>query len=234
MSPNNAAATIGTDDDYTDQMASQSWAKSEREQLADLLESVGPTAPTLCGDWTTNDLAAHLVLRESRPDAAIGIVLPQLSGHTDNVQQQYATRNFDQLVESIRSGPPRWSGFRLPGVDTAANTTEYFVHLEDIRRAAPHWEPRDLDPEFQDQLWRLTKQRAPALMRRCPVGVELVRNDVSPHPRITAVRKSPSATISGNPAELLLYAFGRKDHALVKIDGDAEAVTAVTSADFSV
>lgn len=226
--------TIGSGRDYTGQMAGTSWAASERAQLADALELMGPTAPTLCGDWTTHDLAAHLVLREARPDAAAGIVIPQLSGHTDAVQRQYRTRDFDQLIASIRTGPPRWSGFRLPGVDAAANTTEYFVHLEDIRRAEPGWEPRDLPPEFQDQLWRLTKHRAPALMRRCPVGVELVRDDVSPHPRVTAVRKSPLATISGSPAELLLFAFGRKDHALVTIDGDVDAVAAVTAADFSV
>ena len=39
--------------------------------LCDLFEEVGPDAPTLCGDWTTRDLAAHLVMRERRPDDVI-------------------------------------------------------------------------------------------------------------------------------------------------------------------
>ena len=35
-------------------------AQRERQQLADLMASVGPDAPTLCEGWTVRDLAAHL------------------------------------------------------------------------------------------------------------------------------------------------------------------------------
>ena len=42
-------------------------AKRERLLLADLLETAGPDAPTLCEGWTTRDLAAHVVVRERRP-----------------------------------------------------------------------------------------------------------------------------------------------------------------------
>ena len=45
-------------------------ARAERAALCDLFLEVGPDAPTLCGAWTTRDLAAHLVVRERRPDAA--------------------------------------------------------------------------------------------------------------------------------------------------------------------
>ncbi len=58
-------------------MASNSVARAERAALADLMLEVGPDSPTLCGDWTTRDLAAHLVLRERRPEAA-GLVVPAL------------------------------------------------------------------------------------------------------------------------------------------------------------
>lgn len=34
----------------------------------------GPDAPTLGAGWKTRDLAAHLVVRESRPDAAAGVI----------------------------------------------------------------------------------------------------------------------------------------------------------------
>ena len=47
-------------------------ASRERAALVTTMRAVGPDAPTLCGDWTTRDLAAHLVLRERRPDAAPG------------------------------------------------------------------------------------------------------------------------------------------------------------------
>jgi hypothetical protein len=36
----------------------------ERARLSDLLDELGPDAPTLLALWTTRDLAAHLVLRE--------------------------------------------------------------------------------------------------------------------------------------------------------------------------
>ena len=56
------------------------YARPEREALCDLLTDLGPEAPTLCAGWRTRDLAAHLVLRERRPDAAPGILLPLLAG----------------------------------------------------------------------------------------------------------------------------------------------------------
>ena len=40
---------------------------AERAQLSDLLDELGPEAPTLLAPWTTRDMAAHLVLRERDP-----------------------------------------------------------------------------------------------------------------------------------------------------------------------
>ena len=57
-------------------------ASRERAALVNTMRAVGPDAPTLCGEWTTRDLAAHLVLRERRPDAAAGILVPALAGYT--------------------------------------------------------------------------------------------------------------------------------------------------------
>ena len=36
-------------------------AQRERAALVETMRAVGPDAPTLCGDWTTRDLAAHLI-----------------------------------------------------------------------------------------------------------------------------------------------------------------------------
>ena len=65
-------------------------ARRERDALCDLFVELGPDQPTLCGDWTTRDLAAHLVVRERRPDAAIGIVISKAAGYTDKVQSVFA------------------------------------------------------------------------------------------------------------------------------------------------
>ena len=135
-------------------------AAYERDALATLLDESGPDAPTLCEGWTTRDLAAHLVTRERRGDAALGLALKPLAGHMESVQRSYARRPYDELVAKVRDGAPFWSAFRWPGADRLLNTTEYFVHHEDVRRAQPGWEPRDLPAAVQDGLWAAVKGRA--------------------------------------------------------------------------
>jgi hypothetical protein len=49
---------------------------AERAPLCDLLDELGPQAPTLLDRWTTRDLAAHLVLREHDLLPAPGLVVP--------------------------------------------------------------------------------------------------------------------------------------------------------------
>ena len=54
----------------------------ERAAMCDTFEKFGPDAPTLCEGWLTLDLAAHLVAREARSDAAVGLVVPVRSPGT--------------------------------------------------------------------------------------------------------------------------------------------------------
>src|SRR5215467_4511454 len=151
-------------------------ARDERAALCDLLAELGPGAPTLCAGWQTGDLAAHLVLRERRPDAAAGVFGGPLAGHTARVQRRLSKRmTYAQLVQAFRNGPPRLSPLAVPGMDERANTVEYFVHYEDVRRARPGWEPRDVDPGLSEELWRRLKM-ARFLMRKAPVGEELARD----------------------------------------------------------
>ena len=57
--------------------------------------------------YDTGDLAAHLVLREHRPDAAGGVLGGPLAGYTARVQNHIKQRTpFSNLVRTIRSGPP--------------------------------------------------------------------------------------------------------------------------------
>src|SRR5262245_52492959 len=122
------------------------YAQEERAALAALLEKTGPDGCTLCEGWQTRDLAAHLVLRERRPDAAAGVMGGPLAGYTARVQRQYLSRySYPELVGLFRSGPPPLSLFAIPGADEAANPVEYFVHHEDVRRAGEEWTERPLD-----------------------------------------------------------------------------------------
>ena len=207
-----------------------SYSREERLALSDLLEATGPDAPTLCVGWQTRDLAAHLVLRERRPDAAAGVLGGPLAGHTARVQRRLGERRtYAQLVQAVRDGPPRLSPFALPGVDEAANTVEYFVHHEDIRRAQPDWEPRDIPAALSDALWgRLKSSRL--FMRKAPVGVELARNGrgedaggAGPY-RVTVKNARPTVTVIGTPAELTMWVMGRTGAAHVTFDGTDAAI----------
>ena len=206
------------------------FARAERDALCDLMLEVGPDAPTLCAGWDARDLAAHLVVRERRPDASLGIVLTPLAGWTAKVQQGAAAKPFPSLVEQVRSGPPVWSAFRLPGVDEQANLFEYLVHHEDVRRAVPGWEPREIDPAMADLLWARLGRSGRMLWGKVPGGVVLQRSGAGQASVPAVVRPgSPSVTVTGDVVELVMHGFGRSE-AHVQVDGDDAAVAAYEGA----
>ncbi|MEU1016433.1 MULTISPECIES: TIGR03085 family metal-binding protein [unclassified Streptomyces] len=199
-------------------------AKRERLLLADLLEAEGPEAPTLCEGWRTRDLAAHVVVRERRADAAGGLLIKQLAGRLERVQAEFAAKPYEELIQLIRTGPPRFSPFNLKQVDEASNAVEFYVHTEDVRRARPGWSPRDLDPVFSDALWSRLERTARLLGRKAPVGLVLRRPNGQ---TAVAHRGTPVVTATGEPSELLLFAYGRQDVADVSLDGDKNAIGAL-------
>ncbi len=193
-------------------------AQTERSELCDLALQLGEDQPTLCGDWTVKDLVVHLVLRERSP-AAVGILVPPLSGLTDVASRRLARTGFAVLVERLRGGPPRWSPVALPPVDPAVNTLEYLVHHEDVRRAQPTWSPRDLDDRAERAVWRALHPMAKVLTRPVPAGVVL--EDSLSGSRLSASRGAGRTVVRGRPSEIALYLFGRKEHADVEVTGDA-------------
>ncbi|MFD3560428.1 TIGR03085 family metal-binding protein [Streptomyces sp. NPDC058686] len=196
-------------------------AKRERLLLADLLEASGPDAPTLCEGWNTRDLAAHVVVRERRADAAGGILIKQLAQRLERVQAEFAEKPYEELIQLIRTGPPRFSPFSLKQIDEASNAVEFYVHTEDVRRAQPDWTPRELDPVFADVLWSRLERMARVIGRKSPVGLVLRRPDGR---TVVAHKGTPVVTVTGEPGELLMFAFGRQDAARVETDGEKDAV----------
>ncbi|MGW1505454.1 TIGR03085 family metal-binding protein [Streptomyces mirabilis] len=196
-------------------------AKRERLLLADLLETEGPDAPTLCEGWNTRDLAAHVVVRERRADAAGGLLLKQLAPRLERVQAEFAEKPYEELIQLIRTGPPRFSPFALKQIDEASNTVEFYVHTEDVRRAQPDWTPRPLDPVFQDALWSRLERTARLAGRGAPTGLVLRRPDGQ---TAVAHRGTPVVTVTGEPSELLMFALGRQKTADVELDGDKDAI----------
>ena len=199
-------------------------AASERSAICDLLDELGPAQPTLCDGWDTADLAAHLVLREGRLDAMPGIALPFLAGHTARVQKTLARSDFKKLIDTLRSGPPRFSPFRPARLDEAANGIEFVIHHEDIRRAQPSWHPRTFDRPTQDLFFKRLRFATKSSLRHKGFGVDVVRSDMGD--RMTVHRPDPSTppsaptvTVTGPPSELLIY-FSRQGHAAVETDGN--------------
>lgn len=202
-------------------------ATEERSGLVTLLGEVGPDAPTLCAGWQTRDLAAHLVIRERRLDAAPGIAIAAFANHTKKVQDEFAAKPWSELVELVRTGPPAYSPFGLKPVNELVNGTEYFIHHEDVRRAQPEWTPRPVDPARDAALWKAAARIARMAYRRSPVGVALRNPDGE---TVVAKRAPNTVTLSGQPGELLLHAFGRSQ-CRIEFDGDAKAVATVQDLD---
>ncbi|MGX1757319.1 TIGR03085 family metal-binding protein [Streptomyces lydicus] len=206
-------------------------AKRERLLLADLLESAGPEAATLCENWSARDLAAHVVVRERRADAAGGLLVKPLAARLERVQAEFAGKPYEELIRLIRTGPPRMSPFALKQIDEASNTVEFYVHAEDVRRAQPDWSARELDPVFADALWSRIERMARVLGRKSPVGLVLRRPDGR---TAVARRGTPVVTVVGEPGELTMFAFGRQDAAEVELDGDKDAIDRLRAAKLGV
>ncbi|WP_077082205.1 TIGR03085 family metal-binding protein [Mycobacterium numidiamassiliense] len=199
-------------------------AQRERAALVETMRGLGPDAATLCDGWTTRDLAAHLVIREYRPDAAPGILIPFFAGHTAKVQNDVAGRNdWDQLLDKVASGPPLYSPLKL--LDPVANIGEMFIHHEDVRRAQPGWTPRELEPALAKSLRRSLPLMARMTLGKVPGRVAL---RIPEGKTVLIAGQGPAVTVTGTPQELLLFSVGRK--ADVEFDGDAAAVEAVRDA----
>jgi uncharacterized protein (TIGR03085 family) len=206
-----------------------SHARAERAHLTAALAEAGPDAPTLCEGWTARDLAAHIVVRERRVDAAGGIMVKALAPRLARVQAEFAARPWTELLDMVAAGPSRRSLLGVPAVDEAANTVEFFVHCEDIRRAKPGWEPRLIDAGLSEALWKRSAGLAKLMGRRAPAGLVLRRPDGQ---TAVAHKGTPVVTVTAEPSELVMFMSGRQAHAVVQMEGPEQAVAAIRVAKF--
>lgn len=202
-------------------------SRTERDALCDTALQVGEDQPTLCEGWTVKDLVVHLLVRERSPGAA-GIALSPLSGLTDREMRRVGAQDFAVLVERLRGGPPKWSPYAVPRLDTMLNTLEFFVHHEDIRRAQPDWAPRHLADRQQKLLWSMVRSAGKQLVRNAPAGVTL--ENATTGSRVVLKDASQPVVVSGPPSEVTLFAFGRQAEARVSLSGPDEAIALLTGA----
>ena len=193
-------------------MTPPSLAQQERNTLCDLFVELGPDAPTLCEGWSTADLAAHLVVRERRPDSGPGLVWPPLAGYTDKVRR--AVRNrvpWEKLIENVRLGPP----LLLRPFDGPMNTVEFFIHVEDVRRVEDGWQPRPISEDLADALW--ARVGPGGMAKKVPATIVIASPGRADKERGTG----PRLTLAGDPGELTMFGAGRQGSAEVEISGDA-------------
>ncbi|MEO8827610.1 TIGR03085 family metal-binding protein [Lapillicoccus sp.] len=206
-----------------------SYAQQERHAICDSFVRLGPDAPTIDDPWLARDLAAHLAIRDSRPDLALGMFVPPLKGRLDAAMHALASGDWPTLVDRVRTGPPKWSPTRVGRVDEAVNGMEFFIHHEDLLRGAPGFERRALDVGLERSLWDSLKRGGKLMFRKVPSGVVLVAEG---HGRAAVSKPGESGTVilRGTPGELMLFASGRGRVAEVELDGPGDAVAELEAA----
>jgi uncharacterized protein (TIGR03085 family) len=200
----------------------------ERASMCDTFDKYGAEAPTLCVGWLTLDLAAHLVAREARSDAALGLVVPPLAKHLQHVMDKYKARGYEALVAMLRTGPP-W--MHRTGPLATANVNENFTHHEDVRRANGET-PRVIDDEMDAILWRMLGFGA-RMSKKAVKGAALSLRTPDGRERVVST-EGAAVVITGAPGELTLYMSGRKEAAVVELDGEPTGIAIVHAAKFGV
>jgi uncharacterized protein (TIGR03085 family) len=198
--------------------------------LVDLLRSLGPAADVLPAGWVTADLAAHLYVRERRPDAALGVVVPgPVAAYTSRVMASVLrVSGYDQVVDVLAAGPPG----PLRMIDEQLNLMEFFVHVEDVRRAqgSPAL-PRSLPVAMERALFARLKM----LLRLSSLRLRGIQVDLVAAPGERASFGSgPVAQLRGPVGELALWVFDRKSVADVELTGSPDAITRLDRARLSV
>lgn len=201
-----------------------SWAQHERTAALAALTELGPDAPTLCEGWATKDMAAHLYVRERRPDAALGVLpLGPLSAYTDRVMASVLrVHSYADLLDRLRTAPAYVKALQL---DEFLNTVEFFVHTEDVRRAND-LPARTLPDELEVVLWQRLRRQGRMLFRNAEVRVRL-RPTAGEPVEVGPKDAAETVELKGRPGELLLFGFNRKDAADVELVGTTGGVDAL-------
>jgi uncharacterized protein (TIGR03083 family) len=188
----------------------------ERRRVADLVESLTPEqleTPSLCGDWTVQQVAGHLLAAIGKP---VTPVLPLLarngfSIHKTNARLAVLTAEQPaaELARGLRDNAE--NPFRPPIVGYPGQLTDLQVHGQDMRR--PLGLPHGLRLErLRVSLDFLVGGRAVGFTpRRRVAGLRFEAADLD-----WSVGAGPLVT---GPAEALMLAMTGRGVALSELDG---------------
>ncbi len=108
------------------------------------------------------------------------------------------------------------------------NTVEFFIHVEDVRRAEDGWEPREVSEELADALWARV---GPGGMAKKVAATIVI---TSPGRADKEHGAGPRLTLTGDPGELTMFGAGRQGAARVEITGDAALATQLRAASLGI
>lgn len=190
-----------------------SLVKRLRASLCDTFDEVGALAPTNCEGWLAQDLAAHLWLRERRPDALPGIGWPRFSAYTSRVQVEALHRHgFSRLVSDLRraASPTGMGPLAL---------AEFLIHGIDVAR--PNGIEHELSAGDEARIWPYTDMFCRRIVSR--FGGRAVIHPTTGRP-LALGRGDRPVLISGAPSEILYFVSGRLDHAHVELVAEPESL----------
>ncbi len=194
-------------------------AQSQRALICDLFLEVGPFAPTLDEGWKTQDLAAHLWIREHKPQAMLGVLSERFSDMTARIQMEALhTHGFVGLVDRLRKPP-----LMLRPVDAVMNGAEYFIHHMDVLRANDR--DQTLSPRDEESLRGSIKMFAGGVAKKYGDRVVIDTNDGK---QLEFGQGTRPVHLIGKPSEIIMFVSGRTDHAKVELVGEPEAVKKFT------
>jgi uncharacterized protein (TIGR03083 family) len=137
---------------------------AERLMMADLLAGLSGEqlrTPSLCGQWTVQDVGAHLVMQLVTPLPRVMLAMIRAGGNFNRANVALTARIASQPAAEIAAllRQRASSRFTPPRHDASAPLSEMLIHGQDIRR--PLGITRDFDPaRLRIALDMLTSPRA--------------------------------------------------------------------------
>lgn len=165
---------------------------------------------SLCKGWSVEDVAAHIVVREGII-GPIGIVIPSLHSLHDSRVKKLETKGHKAIISKLKKYP-----WYMPA---AVNVAEYYVHNEDILRGGLKMGRPKPNKEEQEILWQALKGLVKVQKHLvADLGsVQLENIQTGAVITITSKQSLKDTVITGQAGELLLFFYGRRAAAKVKI-----------------
>jgi uncharacterized protein (TIGR03083 family) len=188
----------------------------ERRRVADLVDSLTPeqlAVPSLCGDWTVQQVAGHLLAAIAVPPSALMTLVVRNGFRVNRANAQLAVRVAGRPARDIAAGlrDNATNPFRPPIVGWPGQLTDLQVHGQDMRR--PLGLPNGLRLDrLRESLTFLVGGRAVGFTKKARLtGLRFEATDLD--------WTSGSGAVVAGPAEALMMAMTGRPLALGELDG---------------